>query len=77
MRAALRSTADTEISSNPDLVLTLIKTAIAEGEAEDFPYRKLADLLNVSASYTTGIASNQIDELKVSDYVTFENWKKE
>ena len=53
------------------MVLTLIESAV------DVNNNKLRDALNVSASYTTGVTNGGIDDVKISDYVMFENWKKE
>ena len=63
--------ANPKISSNPDLILSLIESAV------DSSHNKLRDALNVSADYTTGVTNDGDEELKVSDYVLFENWKKE
>ena len=60
-----------KIISNPELILDLIDSAV------DPTGNQLRDLLNISAVYTTGITNDQTDDLKVSDYVVFENWKKE
>lgn len=60
-----------KIISNPELILDLIDSAV------DVSGNQLRDALNISAVYTTGITNDNTDELKVSDYVLFENWKKE
>lgn len=60
-----------KIVSNPELILDLIDSAV------DASNNQLRDVLNVSAAYTTGITNDKTDDLKVSDYVVFENWKKE
>ena len=60
-----------KIISNPELILDLIDSAV------DPTGNQLRDALNISAVYTTGITNDETDDLKVSDYVTFENWKKE
>lgn len=60
-----------KIISNPELILDLIDSA------EDASNNKLRDVFNVSAAYTTGITNDDSGDLKVSDYVVFENWKKE